>query len=382
VRTGISLAGVMFTVILIFMQLGFLGAVEQTATLLFDHLDFDLLLVSSEYLDFRRSGDFPRARLAQARVTGMVQDVLPLTVGGGLWLDPRPRSDPRLEPRRWFIVILGVEPATLPSLFRRPAETVFPDADDLGRQRAALARIGTVSIDRSSRPEYGNPEDRQRGNSTELNGIRVELVGDFAIGTGFGYNGLLMASEETLARVTGMPRDRVSFGLIQLARDADVLTTREALQQALPHDVQVYTRDEINTKERDFWVKTTSVGRFFTMGVVVGLGVGIIFVYQMILGDIRSRLHEYATAKALGYTNTFLSRIVLSQALLLALVGYLLGWLSTLRLYALTRGVTRLPIAMTVDRVVLVFLFAVFMCLCSGLLAVRKAHTSDPADLF
>src|SRR5579871_3885162 len=157
VRTGISLAGVMFTVMLVFMQLGFLGAVEQTATLLFDHLDFDLLLVSSEYLDFRRSGDFPRARLAQARVTPVVQDVLPLTVGGGAWLDPRPRSDPRLEPRRWFIVILGLEPAGLPSLFRRPVETVFQDADDLAQQRAALARVGTVSIDRSSRPEYGNP---------------------------------------------------------------------------------------------------------------------------------------------------------------------------------------------------------------------------------
>jgi putative ABC transport system permease protein len=102
----------------------------------------------------------------------------------------------------------------------------------------------------------------------------------------------------------------------------------------------------------------------------------------MILGDIRSRLHEYATTKALGYTNSFLSQIVLYQALFLAVVGYLLGLAGALGLYWFTRRATHLPIAMTLGRGVGVFGFAVFICLCSGLMAVRKAHTSDPADLF
>ncbi len=78
-RTAIAAGGVAFAVILIFMELGLLGGVGRTATMLFDKLNFDLFITSSEYLDMSRPADFPRARLAQARVAG-VDDVIPLSV--------------------------------------------------------------------------------------------------------------------------------------------------------------------------------------------------------------------------------------------------------------------------------------------------------------
>ena len=66
-RTAISVIGAAFAVVLVFMQLGFLGAVQNTATLLYDKLQFDLLLTSSEYIDLSRTGELSRGRLAQAR---------------------------------------------------------------------------------------------------------------------------------------------------------------------------------------------------------------------------------------------------------------------------------------------------------------------------
>ena len=67
VRTFVSLVGVGFAVLLVFMQLGFLGAVSTTANLIYDQLDFDVMILSKEYVSLNESSSFPRARLSQAR---------------------------------------------------------------------------------------------------------------------------------------------------------------------------------------------------------------------------------------------------------------------------------------------------------------------------
>ena len=110
--------------------------------------------------------------------------------------------------------------------------------------------------------------------------------------------------------------------------------------------------------------------------------VGGIFVYQMIAGEIRSRLPALATAKALGYTNRYLAGVVLSKVLLLALLGFFPGLVLALAFYKLTHDVASIPIAMTLGRAASVLGLTFVMCLCSGLVAVRKAHTADPAELF
>lgn len=380
-RTLISLAGVAFAVLLIFMQLGFLGAVERTATLLYDHLDFDLLLTSREYLDLNRPFRFPRQRLAQAYAVPGVADVRPLSLGMGRWRDPRPPARSRPNPRRWNILILAVVPDDLGLIFKNSDHGVFRSRAEIADYQTALARANAVLIDRRSRPEFGGPEDLRSGEVVELNERQVKLAGDFEIGTGFGYNGLLLASEATLARISGQPPDQVTFGLVKLLPGFDPRVIKDRLNEVLP-DTTAYTREEINAKEKAFWVQSTAVGRFFTLGVAVALVVGVIFVYQMIAADIRNHLAEYATFKAIGYRDGFLFRLVLWQANLLALVGFLPGLAASLGIYELTRQAARIPIAMTAPRAVAVLVLTLAMCLCSGLLAIRKLRSADPADLF
>jgi putative ABC transport system permease protein len=380
-RTLVSLGGVAFAVLLIFSQLGFLGAVDRTATLLFDRLDFDLLLASSEYLDLNTPEDFPRLRLAQADAVAGVESVRPFSVGLGLWRGPRPDSSSQVDPRRWNILILGVRPDDLHHVFRNSGQGVFRDREELVAIETALARPDAVLIDRRSWPDYGSPEDLRPGAVVEVNEQRLELAGNFEIGTGFGYNGLLLASEATLSRVAGAEPHRVTFGLVKLRPGADPHEVKNRLNELLP-DARAYTREEINAKETTYWVQQTAVGRFFTLGVAVALVVGVIFVYQMMAADIRNHLAEYATIKAIGYRNGYLFRVILWQAGLLALVGFVPGLLASLGIYELTRQAARIPIGMTTNRAVFVLLLTMGMCLFSGLLALRKLRAADPADLF
>jgi putative ABC transport system permease protein len=380
IRTLISLAGVAFAALLIFTQLGFLGAVDKTATLLFDKLDFDLLLTSREYLNLNTPKDFPRLRLSQADGVAGVESVRPLSVCLGLWRGPWPQSSPR-DPRRWNILILGVRPEYLHLVFRNAGQGIFHDQEELAAFETALARPNAVLIDRRSWPEYGSPEDLSPGAIAELNEQKLELAGNFEIGTGFGYNGVLLMSEAAIDRVGGIMPGQVTFGLVKIRPGINPREIKNQLNEVLP-DARAYTRDEINAKEAEYWIQETAVGRFFTLGVAVAIVVGVVFVYQMMAADIQNHLSEYATIKAMGYQNTYLFRVILWQAGLLALVGFFPGLLASLGIYEFTRQEARIPIGMTASRAVFVLVLTVAMCLCSGLLAIRKLRSADPADLF
>jgi putative ABC transport system permease protein len=371
IRTVVAIAGVSFALIMIFLQLGFEGSAEATADLQYSQMDFDLLLVSSEYVDLNRSNRFSCRRLAQAEAHPAVRWAVPLYIGFNAWRDLQEGEENKI--RAWPIMILAF----------RPCDHVLNVAE---AEQAAdrLKILHTVLIDRSSRSYFG-PQVGADGQpvEAELGGRRIKIVGQMTIGTGFGANGLLLMSERTFAAIfKGLSLDSTSLGLVKLKDGADPEQTAAQLREVLPDDVHVYTRAEMLEKERQFWVKQTAVGTIFNFGVLVAMIVGVVFVYQVISSDIANRLAEFATLKAMGYTNRYVSKVVLQQSLFLAVLGYVPSLLIALGLYALTAAEAHLPIEMTWSRALGVFALAVIMCSLSGLLALRKVWAADPAELF
>lgn len=383
-RTAIASAGVAFAVALIFMELGMYGGVERTATMLFDGLRFDLLIASSEYGDVGRPGDVHRSRLAQARAADGVREVLPFTVHTGIWRKPDTNGlfGPSPSPGVGSIGFIGVPPDRIPDVFAVDRGRAFSSKEEAQRLGSRLARRGTFLFDTRSKPDFGSLEDLPPGADVRLNDRRAEVVGGFTLGSGFSWNGMLMASEETFAEYSGIPPDRVTFGLVTLEPGTDVHEAQRQMNALLPSDARAYTREEISEHERRYWMQLTSVGQFLGVAVILAVVVGAIFVYQMMAADIRGMMPEYATVKALGYRPFYLTAIVLWQALLLAILGYLPGLVASFGMYYITRTVGGIPTQMTAERAVLVLVMTSGMCLASGLLAVRKVHGAEPADLF
>jgi putative ABC transport system permease protein len=129
-------------------------------------------------------------------------------------------------------------------------------------------------------------------------------------------------------------------------------------------------------------VKRTSFGLIFKMGIGVALVVGTAIVYQVLSSDVGNLLPEYATLKAMGYANRHLAGVIVKQALILSVLGFVPGYLCSWGLYVVTSRGTRIPMAMTIWDVGLVFGLAVFMCTLSGLGAAWKVFRADPASLF
>lgn len=380
VRTLVAVAGVTFAIVLIFMQLGFLEALKSTATVIYDALDFDICIRSKDYLHLASAGTFPRARMYQAASTVGVVQVTPFYVLPNLWRSP-PHSSRPGENRG--ILVMGVQPG-LPTFrvaeLQRAVDTLLVSPD-------------VMLIDQRTRPEYGpingvafGDEDVQAGVETELGGQRARLVGYFRLGTGFSANGAVLVTDRGFLRAApGRTAEDVTLGLVQLPKSTPPATVREIagrIKQRITADVDVLTREEVRVQELNYWVRGTSFGLIFQVGVGIALIVGGAIVYQVLASDVANMLPEYATLKAMGYSDGYLGGIVVRQAAVLAVVSYGCGFVLALGLYFVTSRLAGIPIQMTPGNAVLVFGLSVAMCTVSSIGAVRKMFRADPADLF
>jgi putative ABC transport system permease protein len=369
VRTTVAVAGVAFAVVLVFMQLGFRGAVMATATLIYDALDFDVLLRSPEYLHFADARTFPISRLPLAAQAPGVQSVAPFYVQLNQWRNPQDNT-------RRAILVMGVSP--LKPVFLR---------EEIRRQTPRLTSPEFVLIDRASRSEFGPAEgerfgDQDLGVRTNLGEPSVKIVGHYALGAGLAADGSLILSDRGFARVMpGRTLEDVSFGLVKLAPGGSAERVAEQLNARLP-DVQALTRAQAAEQETRRWLDDTPIGLIFQMGVIISLIVGVAIVYQVLSSDVAAHLGEYATLKAMGYTDRKLARVVISQALILSLLGFLPGLAATLVLYQITSFYANIPIEMSWPRISGVLLLTVGMCAASGVAALRKVWVADPAELF
>jgi putative ABC transport system permease protein len=179
----------------------------------------------------------------------------------------------------------------------------------------------------------------------------------------------------------------VDVGLIRLQPGADPEAVKALIRQAVDNgepdpDVLVFTLDELKARERHFWLSNTPIGFAFGFGMFMGFAVGLVICYQILSGDVSDHLPEYATLKAIGYGNGYLAWVVLQESLILAVVGYAFGGVVSFGVYELLTATTGLPMRLTLDRAVLLFLATVFMCCASGLVALVGLLRADPADVF
>lgn len=365
-RLLVAVAGVSFAVLLIFMNLGFLGALVNTTTNFYAQFNGDIFLISPQSLEISTTKAFARERLYQVAGIEGVARAMPLYTAYALWKNPETKQS-----RAMFTYAFNLEDPVF----------LMPELNTASAI-AALRQPDTTFIDRRSRPEFG---PQTVGLTTEAERRRVTIVGQYDLGGGFAADGTLIMSDQNFLRYFAPRRlTEVSLGLVLLEPGADLGRVKQAMRDRLPADVDVYSKTDIILKESQYWIQTTSIGFIFGLGVVVSLVVGTVIVYQVLYTDIRDHLREYATLKAIGYSGGYLFKTVIQEALILAAMGYIPGFILAIGLYRFTDQATAgsLPMQMGPARAVFVLGLTILMCSLSGLISVRRAVSADPADVF
>ncbi|WP_165233948.1 FtsX-like permease family protein [Aquisphaera insulae] len=365
-----SVAGTAFAVTLMFMENGFRHAMLDSMVNLIERLEGQVVIVHRTLYTLAVPYNFPYRRLIQARDFPEVEETSPVTVStrSGFW-----RNLTNSDLSR--ITVIGVR-----------LEDDELDIDGLKTHRGALSQPDTAIADSLSRERsFGEFE---AGQVSELSGRSLRIVGTFRLGINSQTNGNLIMSDRNLRRyfpeLAGptAAEDAVTIGLVSLRPGTDPVGFRARLQEALPPDVRVLTRAEFIARERDFWDKVAPIGTVFYIGVVMGFIVGCVICYQVLFSDISDRLGEFATLKAMGYSNLRLIRIVLMQGVYLALMGFAAGLVVSIMLFRLVHEVTGLPMDLTGNNPTTILTLTVFMCVASGAFAARRLLSVDPAQLF
>jgi putative ABC transport system permease protein len=361
-RNALATGGIFIAIVMIFLQLGFYYSVPMAGMLVYDHLRFDILLTSSDYVFQEQSYDFPRQRLKQALSIAGVATASPFYQGETQWLNPE------MGVRR-NVYVMGYKLAD--DSFR---------VGDVERQRPVLQRRDTALVDTQTLPIYGPLEPGRR---VEIGDRTVEIGGRYVLGTGFLGLGAVVTSDLNFIRIfPDQSLDDVNLGLLTLKPGSNPDKVAADLRALLPADTQVFTRAEIDAYEQAFWRMRTSTGLVFGFGVIVSIVVGMVILYQALTTQVTRQLPQYATLKAMGYTDGYLQQIVVAVALMTACIPFLPAWGAAIMAYDKVRMMARLPIEMTGTRVVIVLVITVVMSAATALIAVRKVHRADPADLF
>jgi putative ABC transport system permease protein len=368
-RLLVAVAGISFADVLMFMQLGFKDALYDAAVRPHYALQSDLFLVNPQFEAFFAFKSFNREQLYQAAAVDGVESINALYISKALWRNPTTRVDRPL-------LIFGFDPG-------KPAFNL----PEVNQNLDQIKQINHVLFDQNSRPEFGEMANllQQSGAiETEMNNdVLVKVTGLFRLGVSFVADGNVIASDTTFLQMfPGRSSEAIDMGLIQLRPGANREQVRATLAAQLPPDVLVLTLEEITTREKNYWADITPIGFIFGLGSIVGFIVGTIIVYQILYADVSDHLPEYATLKAMGYSDRYLILILIQESFVLAICGFIPGFGFSCGLYYIANMATRLPIAMATARAIMIFILTLIMCVGSGAIALRKLQSADPAEIF
>jgi putative ABC transport system permease protein len=367
-KLSAAVAGVAFANILVFVQLGILGALNGSSIAPYALFNADIMISSEDTNTLTDGSNLSRQRMFQALGVAGVAQASSLYIANLEWQQENGGTS--------NLQTFGIDPDA--------AQFLSPD---IAPKLDMLRLPNTLLIDEETRgASKGQFNDVSQSNPLdfELNGTAVRAIDLIKIGGGFTADGTLFASDQTFLtlfpkRIAGAPNHILIKVVSGLSPDVVV----ERLRKVLPSDsVLVRTMKDAAFADLKYQTTVRPTGVIFGFGVLIGILVGIVIVYQVLATDVSDHLKEYATFKAMGYDQGFFLGIVFEEALILAIFGFIPGVILSTLLYFGLASATGLPVEMDIGRAISVFFGTLIACSISGAIATRRLAGADPADLF
>jgi putative ABC transport system permease protein len=351
---------------LMLMQLGFERAFFNASLEVIRLLDGDIFLQRASKYRFATRDPLSGPDLEAARAVPGVASAWPLYASWHeiFWRNP-------VDDKDFLVRVFAFDPDH-PVLSLPQLDANLKDLRDLD----------TAIVDRRARRFLGMDPPPP---AAELNGNKIKIIGSFALGPDFENDGTVVIGDRTFARLLPGPRGgppEVELGVIKLTPGADPVTVQRAITAAVPTEIAVLTKGQLLELERKFQAEVSSAGPIFAMGTLVGFIVGMLISYQVIYTDLADQQPQYATMKAIGYRTRYLVQVVLEQAALSALAGWVPACLVSIVLFRVVGQLALIPLQMTAELALVSLVLTLSMCLISAVLAVRRVITADPAEVF
>lgn len=360
-RLVAALSGVAVALFLLILQISVLDAASAKVTALYDDFNFDLVIVPDTYQFLLSFDTVNRIVLNIARATGDVADTSGLNVGVAHWTQ-LPSKD------MTYNFIIGLDK---PGRFIRDRDI-----------RAGWSQLNTphaILADRYSQPSVGPVSV---GTTAEINGERVNVVGQFKLGLFFYAEGGAIVRNTNFARLIGRDPQTISIGLLQLKPGISPAKAKADLIKALPSDTQVLTRSELLRQERAYFLSTKPIGIMIYISMIIACLVAVAIIVQVLSTDVANRMTEYAVFKAMGASLPFVYGVGLTQAGLLGLGGLVPAVAVGAVVLGFIQYRTHLDAAIGLGLTVEMIAITLALAGGAGAAVVRRVQRADPAELF
>jgi len=359
-RFAITVAGVAFAVMLVFVQVGLFLGLMDNASVIISHVDADLWVTSKNTpnIDFPHpfsEGLVQRVRSVPgvARADNLIMSYYNVTLPNGAQENTEIYA---LEDHRRWNVPWRVLEGNLGDL--RRGAYMFLD-------QSAVRRMGPFRV----------------GDYREVNNTRVEIIGRTGDALSFATTPVGFMDFDLAQRIGGtLLAGQTNYVLVKLAPGADVERVRAEIQRRLPYN-DVRTGREWAAQSRAYWIVSTGLGMNAGLTVFLGCLVGLVVVAQTLYTATMDHLKEFGTVKAIGGGNRDIYLILGKQATIAAVVGFVAGVLPS---FALRPAMQHLDLKLIIPfpLVLAVFVGTIVLCLGAAMLSFRKVARIDPALVF
>jgi putative ABC transport system permease protein len=355
-RLLLSMMGISFSVVIMFMQMGFFNGINDSQANIVHLMNADAVLLHKKRTNLNKWNRFPIYQVQQTLVAHGVKEIIPVYKEGVGLKNPATNQYKRM-------IIYSFPPATQPFNLR-----------DASRSDWASLRVrGRCFFDKRSREIYG---PFSVGDDLDVEGKNLKLHKFVTIGPNIINDGTLMCSQTTFQK-----QKRPIMALIRLG-SSNKVETLATLKKILPDDLLLLTPEQLAEREIRYMTVNAPIGAIFGIGLLVSLFIGTVICYQILYNEITDNLSQYATLKAMGFDDLFLYKIILEEASVLSVLGFIPGLIFATFIYNVTSDATRLIMEFSTLRITALLFITITMCLLAGFLAMRKVLKLDPAELY
>jgi putative ABC transport system permease protein len=359
-RFAATVVGIVFSIVLVTVQLGLFVSFARTVTIMIDHAPADLWIVPQGTKNFEDPSLLDEADRYRAMSIEGVSQVAPILISFSHWriqdggaspvlvIGSNLRAGGGLLP--WNLVEGSLESLAIPN--------------SVAVDYAYLDRLGVKGI----------------GGGAEMRNRRAEVR---AVSKGirsFTTTPFIFTTLDRARSYTGTPSTNVTYLLVHLDPRADLERVRSQLQSVLSK-AEVLTAAEFSDRSRSFWLFGTGAGAALFAGALLAMVVGSVVVAQTLYSSTKEHLYEFATLRAIGSSGVYLHTVIITQALLSAVVGFGIAFVIGVFIVRLTAD-SALPVLMTPALTVILFILTVVMCVISALSSILKIMRMDPAMVF
>lgn len=375
-RFIVAQAGIMFAVGLVTIQTGLLNGFTKSSALLIDSADADIWIASEDmrYLDLTLP--IPHERVAQAEAVEGVEIAEALISRGSVWRYAFDQIAP--------IKIVGFDPEG--ELFR-PRPLVEGDLSQVKQPyHIILDQMDLATLDSEgvgSTADIGSFEAQVSGTTQGIRSIVSSPYVFTSLPNALAYlNSPIAAPDDNPPDPPAVQSDsQINFVLVRAEPGQNLKALKKRLESELP-EVRALTQTELEELTQTYWRNSTGVGYILGLGAVVGVVVGTVVVGQILYSSVTDHLKEFGTLKAMGSSDWYIYRVILEQALWMAVLGYIPGMGLSVGLGAWTAQAQAIQILINPAVATGVFLITVVMCSGAAIFAIQKVTRLDPAMVF